>query len=84
MKKVFTYNGPYNDDLLSDIIKTYTNVMGVEIDATLTETSDPTLRYMKIVVQAPKENSTLDQYEKHNKIERLVPRYPKPNSNLGA
>jgi hypothetical protein len=71
--RIFTYEGPYNDDLLSDIIKTYTNREGVEIKAELEDTKNPTLRKMIVTVDAPKNTSMLDDFVKSN-----------PNSNLGA
>lgn len=71
--RIFTYEGPYNDELLSDIIKTYTNTTGVEIKAALEDTNNPTLRKMIITVDAPKTKSMLEDFMKNN-----------PDSKIGA
>lgn len=71
--RIFTYEGPYNDELLSDIIKTYTDIRGVDIKAVLEDTARPTLRTMTITVDAPETKSMLEEFIKNN-----------PDSGIGA
>jgi hypothetical protein len=91
---LFKYTGPYDSELLADLVKQYTQIKGVVIEAILEDTKNPTLRTMNITVKAPKVASMFDNFSKYiddvsplNVNERLVPRLvprPEPNTWMGA
>jgi hypothetical protein len=76
--QIFKYIGPYDGELLADLVKRYTNEMGVVIEATLEDTKNPTLRKMTITVEAQKVTSVGAMFDtdvtRMESDEKLIPR----------